>query len=180
MNALKAVELIFNNLEKAYIEGGNIEARSNMLLGSMLAGYAFNSALLGLVHAIAHPLSAHCGLPHGVANACGLPYVMEYNAQDPVVQKKYNEIAQAMGLNTENLSEAEGSKKAIEAVKKLAVALEIPSLDKLGIKREQLNLLAEETLEEEVSMMTTPVDATKDDVLKILEKAFIGEGVKIK
>ncbi|WP_259455606.1 iron-containing alcohol dehydrogenase [Bacillus sp. PK3_68] len=98
INSLKAVELIYNNLEEAYKNGSNIEARTNMLLGSMMAAYAFNSALLGLVHAIAHPLSVYCGLPHGVANACMLPDVMEYNAQDATVQKRFKDIAQVMGL----------------------------------------------------------------------------------
>lgn len=172
VNALKAIELIYNNIEKAYNNGDNLEARTNMLLGSMLAGYAFNSALLGLVHAIAHPLSAHCGLPHGVANACGLPYVMEYNAQDSSVQKKYSEVAEAMGLDVNGLTAAEGCQKAVEAVKNLSIALDIPNLEKLGVKREQLDLLAAETLKEEVSMMTTPVDATKEDVLQLLERAF--------
>lgn len=172
INALKAVELISNNIENAYKDGGNIEARTNMLLGSLLAGYAFNSALLGLVHAIAHPLSVHCGLPHGVANACGLPFVMEYNARDANVQKKYKDIAIAMGLDVEGLSIEESSNKAVKAVKKLSASLDIPSLEKLGVKREQLDLLAAETLKEEISMMSTPVDATKEDVSRLLEKAF--------
>lgn len=172
INALKAAELIYNNIEKAYKDGSDLEARTNMLLGSMLAAFAFNSALLGLVHAIAHPLSAHCGLPHGVANACGLPYVMEYNAQDANVQKRYSEIAKAMGLDVDGLSPKDGCDKAVEAIKNLSETLGIPSLGKLGVKREQLELLAEETLKEEVSMMSTPVDATKEDILQILNKAF--------
>lgn len=172
VNALKATELIYSNLENAYKNGQDMEARENMLLGSMLAGYAFNSALLGIVHAIAHPLSAHCGLPHGVANACILPYAMEYNLQDKNVQIKYKNIAKAMGLKVEGLSAKEGAEKAVEAVKNLARALEIPSLESLGVEWGQLDLLAKETLKEEISMMTTPVDATKEDVLQILEKAF--------
>lgn len=172
VNALKAIELIYNNIEAAYNDGNNLEARTNMLLGSMLAGYAFNSAFLGLVHAIAHPLSAHCGLPHGVANACGLPFVMEYNSKDPNVQQKYSEIAKAMGLDVDGLSAEEGCQKAVEAVKNLANALDIPNLEKLGVRRDQLELLAEETLKEEVSMWATPVDATKEDVLRLLERAY--------
>lgn len=172
VNALKAAGLIYNNIESAYKTGSDIEARENMLLGSMLAGYAFNSALLGVVHAIAHPLSVHCGLPHGVANACVLPFAMEYNLQDEQVQIKYKELAQAMGLEVEGLSAKEGAEKAVEAVKQLAIALDIPSLEKLGVRKDQLELLAQEALKEEVAMMTTPVDATKEDIVRILVNAF--------
>ncbi|MFP3886104.1 iron-containing alcohol dehydrogenase [Priestia filamentosa] len=171
VNALKAIELIYNNLEKAYKSGSNIEARTNMLLGSMLAAYAFNSAVLGLVHAIAHPLSVHCGLAHGVANACGLPYVMKYNAEDEKVQKRNKDIAKAMGLNVENLSNAEASEKAIEAVKKLSNALDIPTLEQVGVKREQFNQIAEDALKE-IGMLFNPREATKEDVIRLLESAY--------
>jgi alcohol dehydrogenase len=66
INALKAIELICRHLPEATGNGKNLEARTSMLLGSMLAGFAFNSAVLGLAHSIAHPLSVHCGLTVGV------------------------------------------------------------------------------------------------------------------
>ncbi|KYD14518.1 iron-containing alcohol dehydrogenase [Geobacillus sp. 44B] len=171
INALKAVELIFHNLEEAYKNGTNKEARTNMLLGSMLAGYAFNSAVLGLVHAIAHPLSVHCGLAHGVANACCLPYVMEFNAECENVAKKYKDIAIAMGLNVQGLSIKESAQCAIDAVKELSKRIDIPTLRELGVRKEQFDRLAEDTLKE-IAILFNPREATKEDVLRILEIAY--------
>lgn len=172
VNALKAVELIYKNLAEAYKNGSNIEARTNMLLGSMMAAYAFNSALLGLVHAIAHPLSVYCGLPHGVANACMLPDVMEYNAQDGKVQKRFRDIAQAMGISVEGLSDKEAADQAVAAVRELSQSINIPSLEEAGVKREQFEQLAEATLNEEISIMVNPRDVTEQEVVKLLELAY--------
>ncbi|GLY09390.1 iron-containing alcohol dehydrogenase [Pseudobacillus badius] len=172
VNALKAVELIYKNLAEAYKNGSNIEARTNMLLGSMMAAYAFNSALLGLVHAIAHPLSVYCGLPHGVANACMLPDVMEYNAQDEKVQKRFRDIAQAMGISVEGLSDKEAADQAVAAVRELSQSINIPSLEEAGVKREQFEQLAEATLNEEISIMVNPRDVTEQEVVKLLELAY--------
>lgn len=169
INALKAIELIYNNLAEATKNGKNIEARTNMLLGSMLAGFAFNSAVLGLVHSIAHPLSAHCGLPHGVANACGLPYVMEFNAE--VVPKKTKDIAVAMGLDVEGLSTVEAAQSAVDAVKALSKEIGIPTLKETGVDREKFDRIAEDALKE-ISTIFNPREVTKEDILKILELAY--------
>ncbi|WP_042349583.1 iron-containing alcohol dehydrogenase [Bacillus massiliigorillae] len=177
INSLKAIELISSNLEEAVKNGSNIEARTNMLLGSMLAAFAFESALLGVVHAIAHPLSVYCGLPHGVANACGLPYVMAFNAKDPNVQRRNKDIARAMGINVEGLSDAEASAKAVEAVKQLSEKVEIPTLSEVGVSRDQFDTLAIATLNEEVSIMANPIEVTKEDILDILEAAYVGSEI---
>lgn len=169
INALKAIELIYANLAKATKNGQDVEARTNMILGSMLAGIAFNSAVLGLVHSIAHPLSVHCGLPHGVANACGLPYVMEFNAA--VVPQRTKDIGLAMGLDIADKSAEEGAAITVQAVKDLSVELDIPKLEKLGVKREQFDRISEDALKE-ISTFFNPREATKEDVLAILEKAY--------
>lgn len=169
VNALKAIELIFKNLNIATKNGKNIEARTNMLLGSMLAGIAFSSAVLGLVHSIAHPLSVHCGLPHGVANACGLPYVMEFNSK--VVPDKMKDIAVAMGLDVEGLPTADAAKAAVDAVKQLSKEIEIPTLKEAGVKKEQFDRIAEDALKE-ISTIFNPREASKKDVLKLLEKMY--------
>ena len=178
INALKAIELISNNLEEAYKNGSNIEARTNMLLGSLLAGYAFNSALLGVVHAIAHPLSVYCGLPHGVANATTLPYVMAFNGRDKNVQKRNRDIASAMGINIDGLLDEEASSEALLAVKALSNKVQIPTLSELGVKRDQFDVLAEATLREEVSIMANPTEVTKEDILGILEIAYLGSDIQ--
>lgn len=169
VNALKSIELIYRNLPEATRNGQNLEARSNMLLGSMLAGFAFNSAVLGLVHSIAHPLSVHCGLPHGVANAVGLPYVMEFNAV--AVPEKTRDIALAMGLDVAGKSVKEAAAAAVAAVLELSRELKVPTLRELSVPRDLFDRLAEDALQE-ISTIFNPRDVTKEDVLAILEKAY--------
>ncbi len=167
--ALKSIELIMPNLPVAFREGRNVDARSNMLLGCMYAGYAFNSAVLGLVHSIAHPLSVHCGLPHGVANAACLPHVMNYNAPEALDRMK--DIALAMGLDVSDKTPQEAAELAVRAVKDLSKDLNIPTLEALGVSREQFDRLADDALKE-ISTLFNPRQPTKDDVKNILEQAF--------
>ncbi|QST00888.1 iron-containing alcohol dehydrogenase [Pontibacillus sp. ALD_SL1] len=174
VNALKAIELISENLVKAYKDGGDLKAREGMLLGSMLAAFAFNSAVLGLVHAIAHPLSAHCGLAHGVANAIELPFVMEFNAKDQHVQKRHKDIARAVGLDVEGVSYKDASNLVIKKVTTLCQTLQIPTLKEEGVEKEQFNQIAEDALQE-ISIQFNPVDVTKEDVLNLLEQTYTKE-----
>lgn len=95
--AVKAVRLIFDNLETAYKDGSNIEARHNMQLASFYAGAAFTRACVGYVHAIAHTLGGLYGTPHGLANAVILPYVMEDFG--PAVYYKLARLAEVVGIN---------------------------------------------------------------------------------
>ncbi len=118
INALKAVEIISRNLPKAVRNGQDREARSAMLLGSMLAGFAYNSAVLGLAHSLSHPLNVHCGLPHGIANAAVLPYVMEYNGS--AVPERIRNLGAAMGLQVNGLAPEEAVKATVAAMKELS------------------------------------------------------------
>lgn len=167
--ALKAIELIYKNLPKATKDGKDIEARTNMLLGSMLAGYAFNSAMLGLVHSIAHPLSVHCGLPHGVANAAALPWVMEFNAVE--IPERTKEVALAMGLDVADMSATEAAAAAVEAIKQLSKDIQIPTLEALNVSKDQFDRLAEDALKEAATFFN-PRTPNKDNVLELLELAY--------
>jgi alcohol dehydrogenase len=169
INALKAISLISRSIVEATENGKNADARSNMLLGSMLAGYAFNSAVLGLVHSIAHPLSVHCGLAHGDANAAVLPYVMEFNTK--VVPEKTYDIGIAMGICKAGMKAEEGAKLAVEAVKKLLKQLRIKTLQEAGVKREQFERIAEDALNE-ISTLFTPREASKNEIVDILNLAY--------
>ena len=169
VNAVKAIELIAQYIKRANEDGTDREARENMLLGSMLAGFAFNSAVLGLVHSIAHPLSVHCGLPHGVANACVLPYVMAYNA--PAVPERMREIARALGIDVTGQSHGESAQAAVDLVSRLRRDLAIPSLSALGVRQDHFDRVAEDALQE-ISTLFNPKQPTKEDVLSILEQAW--------
>ncbi|AXF57044.1 iron-containing alcohol dehydrogenase [Salicibibacter kimchii] len=171
IHALKAIELIVENLEEAVKNGSNIEARENMMLGSLLAGIAFNQAGLGLVHAIAHPLGSHFGVAHGVANAIGLPYVVKYNSDLQSVKEKHVEMASAMGFETEYKSLEIISEEIVSTIVKLSNAVDIPSLKEIGINKENLDEMAVDVTKEN-SMKFTPRDASLEEVKELLNDIY--------
>lgn len=120
---LKAIEIIARTLRGAV--DNTPEGREGMALGQYIAGMGFSNVGLGIVHSMAHPLGALYDTPHGIANAIILPTVMEYNAE--ATGDKYKYIAQAMGVSgTEDMSQAEYRKAAVDAVRKLAEDVGIP------------------------------------------------------
>ncbi|MBO5350623.1 MAG: lactaldehyde reductase [Alistipes sp.] len=138
----KAIELIHEHLYNAVQNGQDVVAREGMANAQYIAGMGFSNVGLGIVHSMAHPLGAFYDTPHGVANALLLPYVMEYNAESPA-KSKYLGIAKAMGVDTTGMSEDEGVKAAIEAVKALSISINIPQrLSEIGVKKEDLHDLA--------------------------------------
>lgn len=97
--ALQAIEMVFDDLPASF--AGNMDAREQMHYAQCLAGMAFSNALLGIVHSMAHKTGAAFStghIPHGCANAIYLPYVIRYNAKDPVAAKRYAEISRRTGL----------------------------------------------------------------------------------
>lgn len=112
--ALRAVDLIFHNLQKAYQDGNNMTARRNMLHASYYAGVAFTISYVGYVHAVAHSLGGRYNIPHGLANAVLLPIVLrDYGS---VIHKKLHELANAAGLSDAKDSDAEAAEKFISAI----------------------------------------------------------------
>ncbi|EJF31111.1 MULTISPECIES: lactaldehyde reductase [Enterobacteriaceae] len=132
-NALEAIRLINTWLPKAVDDGQNLEAREMMAYGQYLAGMAFNSAGLGLVHAMAHQPGATHNLPHGVCNAILLPVVEAFNRPNAV--PRFARLAQAMGSDTQGLTDEQASHKAIEAIRALSARVGIPSgFRELGVQ----------------------------------------------
>lgn len=116
-NALMAVELIFQNLEIAYHDGKNLDARRNMLHASFYAGCAFTKSYVGYVHAIAHSLGGEYNVPHGLANAVILPLVLETYGE--CIHKKLHRLAIAAGLASEDTPVTEAAWRFIDAVKEM-------------------------------------------------------------
>lgn len=121
--AEKSTKLVFENLEKAYADGCNLEARSNMLLASFYGGRAFSRACVGNVHAIAHTLGGIYGTPHGLANAIILPYVMEDFG--PAVYKPLARLADIVGIKGND--EGEKARAFIAAIHQMNKNMNIPS-----------------------------------------------------
>ncbi|MBE6815989.1 MAG: iron-containing alcohol dehydrogenase [Ruminococcaceae bacterium] len=143
--ALKATKLIFENIEKVYEDGKNIEARENMLIASFYAGVAFTRAYVGYVHAIAHNLGGMYGIPHGLANAVILPYILEFFGDS--AHHRLAILADVAGITDGLKTEKEKAEKFIEAIKELNRKMNIP--DKFeGIKDEDIELIAKRALKE--------------------------------
>ena len=171
MFELKAIEMIAQNLKAAVDNGKDVAAREAMSQAQYIAGMGFSNVGLGIVHSMAHPLGAFYDTPHGVANALLLPYVMEYNAESPAAPK-YIHIAKAMGVDTTGMSEAEGVKAAIEAVKALSISINIPQkLHEINVKEEDIPALAVAAFND-VCTGGNPRPTSVADIEALYHKAF--------
>ena len=166
---LEAIRLIAKQLRGA-VENTK-EGREGMALGQYVAGMGFSNVGLGIVHSMAHPLSAYYDTPHGIANAVLLPYVLEFNA--PATGEKFREIARAMGVKgVDDMSQDEYRKAAIDAVKQLSKDVGIPEkLHMIGVKQEDLVALSQDALKD-VCTGGNPRECTAEDILAIYETAF--------
>ncbi|MGM9531930.1 iron-containing alcohol dehydrogenase [Intestinibacter sp.] len=168
--AEKAIKLIQGYLRAAVKDGNDMVARDKMAYAEFLAGMAFNNASLGYVHAIAHQFGGFYNLPHGVCNAILLPAVQEYNAQ--VVPDRLKDVAAFMGVDVAGMSDAEGAAAAIAAIKELSADVEIPKgFEELGAKKEDFDILATNALKDACGA-TNPKQATKEEIIEILNKVF--------
>ncbi len=125
-DAEEAVRLIFANLERACDHGDDMEARANMLRAAFLAGSAFTKSYVGYVHAVAHSLGGRYNVPHGLANAVLLPYVLE--DYGPAAWRSLSRLAAAAGLADSTDSPETGAKKMIRAIRELRQRLDIPEI----------------------------------------------------
>ncbi len=137
--AIESVKLIFENLEKAYANGQDREARANMLRASYLAGVAFTRSYVGYVHAVAHSLGGQYGIPHGLANAVILPYVLEMFGAS--AHKKLATLAKAVGLVPQKMENDEAAKIFIRKLRQMNENMGIPTSLK-GIREEDISLMA--------------------------------------
>ncbi|MBC1522497.1 lactaldehyde reductase [Listeria aquatica] len=161
---LKAIEIISHALEASV--SGSEKAREEMALGQYMAGMGFSNVGLGLVHGMAHPLSAWYDVPHGVACASLLPIVMDYNKAE--TGEKYRDIAIAMSVpDAATLPLEEVREKAVEAVKSLGIAVGIPqNISELGVQEADLEAIASDALKD-VCTGGNPREASLHDILAL-------------
>ena len=168
-NALKGLEILYKNLPLACENGDDMDAREQMMLGCVITGFSFSNANLGLVHGIAHTLSAHFGLAHGMANATVLPYVMRYNAQS--CPEKMVELAKAIDLEATGNIEDDQYLLA-DALLALTKKLGIKTLQEQGISKDDFDMLASDVLNEPVLGFNPRQGITKEDIMNILQQAY--------
>ena len=137
--ALEATKLVFENVEKAYVNGNDHKARENMLHAAYKAGVAFSKSYVGYIHAVAHSLGGQYGTPHGLANAVIMPYVLE--SYGKCAYKKLHRLGVAAGVCNESDTHEVGAKKFIAAIKDLNAKMNIPNKI-MGIKQEDIPEMA--------------------------------------
>jgi len=168
--ALKAIELIAQNLRAAVANGNDMVARDNMSYAEYLAGMAFNNASLGYVHAMAHQLGGFYDLPHGVCNAILLPHVEGFNLIAKV--DRFVQIAKTMGENVEGLSDRAAADKALEAIRALSADVGIPAgLTALNVKEKDLPIMAENAMKDACSF-TNPRPMKLEQVIEVYKQAM--------
>lgn len=168
--AMKAIKLIAKSLRKAVARGNNIEAREDMLAASLLAGLAFNSTRLGIVHAMSQPAGGRFDIPHGISNAILLPYVMEYNLIGAT--ERYIDIAIAFGEDIHGLTPMEAAAKSVKAVRDLMKDIGITEkLSDFGVKEGDLESLADEALMSG-NIFVNPRFPSKNEIIEIYRRAL--------
>jgi acetaldehyde dehydrogenase/alcohol dehydrogenase len=187
--AIKAIQLVFEYLPRAYHNGANDElAREKMHNASTIAGMAFANAFLGINHSLAHKLGGEFHIVHGRANAVLMPHVIRYNAKKPTkfaafpkydqfkADQRYAEIAKALGLPARTVEE--GVESLVQAVIRLAKDLDIPmSLEANGIPKEEFEqkvpILAERAFEDQCTT-ANPKMPLVSELEEILRQAYKG------
>ncbi|HHK60291.1 MAG TPA: iron-containing alcohol dehydrogenase, partial [Desulfobacterales bacterium] len=171
--AREAIVRIARALPVAYANGDNMTARTDMLLGSLLAGKALATAGVGLVHAMAYPLGGMYNIPHGLANAVLLPYVVEYNIIGS--PERFADIAGLMGYDVAGLPLIDAARRAVDAVFNLTYDVGIPDrLADLGVEENRIAEMADIALTVARPVANNPRRPSRDDVIHIYETAFDG------
>ena len=159
--ACEAVKLVFENVENAYTNGHNHEARRNMLHASYKAGAAFAKSYVGYIHAVAHSLGGQYGLPHGLVNAVIMPHVLK--AYGKCIYKKLHTLGVAAGVCKSNDSFEAGAQKFIAAIEALNAKMGIPATCK-GIKTEDISLMAKHAAREATPLYPVPKLMTRAEL----------------
>ena len=168
----KAIQIIQKYLPEAVANGHNVEARTKMVEGEMLAGMAFNNANLGYVHAMAHQLGGQYDAPHGVCCALMLPVVEEWNII--ACPDRFAKLAQIMGYDTTGMTTMEAAHKSIDGMRELAKSIGIPdSIKAIGAKPEDFELMAKNALKDG-NAFSNPRKGTVEEVVQLFQKAYDG------
>jgi alcohol dehydrogenase len=172
MLAREALRLMAGNIEVAVKQGDNLEARSAMLLGAMLAGQAFANAPVAAVHALAYPLGGNYHIPHGLSNSLVLPHVLRFNAPDAA--ELYAQLAPII-VPQQQLPDDPIAVTRILADYFLSLADDLglqTTLRQMNIPETDLSMLAQEAMQQQRLLINNPRELALDDALAIYRQAF--------
>jgi len=172
--AIESLKLLGTSIETAVFDGHNIEARSNMLLGSMMAGQAFANSPVSAVHALAYPIGGIFHIPHGLSNSLILSHVLKFNSINPKACEQYAFLApfifKDINLKTNNQIICN---EFIERLEKLSSLLKIPSkLRDIDIPKEACAKMAKESMKQTRLLVNNPREVTEEDAFNIYNAAW--------
>ncbi len=171
--ALKAIRLISGSLRQAWSDGGNISARTDMMLGATIAGMAFSNSSVALVHGMSRPIGAYFHIHHGLSNSVLLLDVMEFSVVG--APQRFADIAEAMGEKIEGLSLMKQADAAITAVERLVKDIDMPRLGQIGIEEEKFYEVVEQMAADAIasgSPANNPRQATQEEIIALYRKCF--------
>jgi len=167
--ARASLKYVFQSIEEAYNDiQGNTKARERIMLGSMLAGFAFGNSDVGAVHCIAESVGSLLDTPHGVANAIFLPHVMEFNL--PVSARRFAEISRLAGIH--EVDDYEAAQLLIQKIKNLSRKLKIPTAKEIGLEEAHFPEIAQKSFANN-SNPSNPREARAEDYMQILSRTFL-------
>lgn len=168
-HATHAIELVMEHLVDA-VRTRNIEALEGMSIACLESGVAFSNAILGAVHALAHPLGGLFDMHHGVANSVLLPVVIRQNVEYST--EKYARVASAMGVDTSGMTLEDAAHSVLPLIEQLIEALELPHrLSSLGVRAEDIPLMAE-MAQQDICMLTNPYCYSADEIAQLYREAL--------
>ena len=172
--AIESLKLLGTSIETAVLDGHNIEARSNMLLGSMMAGQAFANSPVAAVHALAYPIGGIFHIPHGLSNSLVLPHVLKFNSTNAKACEQYAFLAPFVfkdinqSTNTQNICN-----DFIDRLENLSSLLNLPSkLRELDIPKDACVKMAKESMKQTRLLVNNPREVTEEDAFNIYNAAW--------
>ena len=174
MLAIEALKLLGGSIEQAVLDGSNVEARGNMLIGAMLAGKAFANSPCAAVHALAYPIGGTFHISHGLSNSLVLPYVLRFNAVDTKASKDYAELAPYVFPKIDiNKGTQAVSAEFIDKLEDLSKRLGLPQkLREVDIPKEACEKMARDAMKQTRLLVNNPREVTEKDALIIYQSAW--------
>ncbi|MEP5324530.1 iron-containing alcohol dehydrogenase [Marinobacter alexandrii] len=169
--AREALRLLGANIETAVKDGRNVQARSNMLLGAMLAGQAFANSPVAAVHALAYPIGGIFHVPHGLSNALVLPHVMRFNAS--ACAEAYATLAPDAFPDLASVPESQRVEEFINRLEALSADIGLEqTLREVGIGESDLPVMAADAMKQTRLLVNNPREVSEADALAIYQAAF--------
>ena len=174
MLAIEALKLLSGSIEKAVFDGSNVEARGNMLIGSMLAGKTFANSPVAAVHALAYPIGGTFHVSHGLSNSLVLPYVLRFNSVDSKAAKDYAELAPYVFPELDiNKGTQAVCVEFIDKLESLSKKLGLPQkLREVDIPKNACEKMAKDAMKQTRLLVNNPREVTEVDALNIYQAAW--------